>query len=111
MAKKLTTYYPAKDLTSVEAIASFIAEPLKKNDASYIAHALGVVARSKGMTEIAGETGLSREQLYRASSENGNPALKTALGVELTTKASAVAWTRAAGVRGGVLTIAAGHGP
>ena len=108
MAKKLTTYYPAKDLTSVEAIASVIAEAFKKNDASYIAHALGVVARSKGMTQIAGETGLSREQLYRASSENGNPALKTALavmtalGVELTPKASAVAWARAAGVRGGV---------
>jgi len=56
------------------------------------AHALGVVARPKGMTQIANETGLSREQLYRSFSENGNPTLKTtiavmtALGIELTAK-------------------------
>ena len=60
-------------------------------------HALGVVARAKGMAQIASQTGLSREQLYRSFSEKGNPTLKTtlavmkALGVELTTKASAAA--------------------
>ena len=64
----------------------------KTEDAGYIAHALGVVARAKGMTQIANETGLSREQLYRSFSTNGNPTLKTtiavmkALGIELTAK-------------------------
>ncbi|MDP3606825.1 MAG: putative addiction module antidote protein, partial [Polaromonas sp.] len=97
MAEKLTTYDPAEDLTSDEAIASFMAEAFQTNDAGYIAHALGVVARAKGMTQIAGETGLSREQLYRSFSENGNPTLKTtlavmkALGIELTAKVSATA--------------------
>jgi probable addiction module antidote protein len=49
-----------------------------------------VVARAKGMTQIANETGLSREQLYRSFSETGNPTLKTtiavmkALGIALT---------------------------
>jgi probable addiction module antidote protein len=90
MAKKLTTYDPAEDLTSDEGIALFMAEAFKTQDAAYIAHALGVVARAKGMSQIAGQTGLSREQLYRSFSETGNPTLKTtiavmkALGVELT---------------------------
>jgi probable addiction module antidote protein len=95
MAEKLTTYDPAEDLTSSKAIATFMAEAFATEDASYIAHALGVVARAKGMTQIASETGLSREQLYRSFSEDGNPTLKTtiavmkALGIELTAKVHA----------------------
>jgi len=67
-----------------------MAEAFHTNDVAYIAHALGVVARAKGMAQIAGQTGLSREQLYRSFSANGNPTLKTtlavmkALGIELT---------------------------
>lgn len=92
MAEKLTPYDPAEDLASEEAMATFMAEAFKTEDAAYIAHALGVVARAKGMTQISRQTGLSREQLYRSFSENGNPTLKTtiavmkALGVELTAK-------------------------
>jgi probable addiction module antidote protein len=90
--ERLTTYDPAEDLGSDEAIAIFMAEAFQTNDAGYIAHALGVVARAKGMAQIAGQTGLSREQLYRSFSEKGNPTLKTtlavmkALGIELTAK-------------------------
>ena len=67
----------------------------RRQSAGYIAHALGVVARAKGMAQIAGQTGLSREQLYRSFSENGNPTLKTtlavmrALGLDLTAKVHA----------------------
>lgn len=81
MAEKLTPYDPAEDLTSDEAMALFMAEAFETNDAGYIAHALGVVARAKGMAQIAGQTGLSREQLYRSFSANGNPTLKTTLAV------------------------------
>ena len=97
MAEKLTTYDTAEDLTSDEAMAIFMAEAFQTNDAGYIAHALGVVARAKGMAQIAGQTGLSREQLYRSFSKNGNPTLKTtlavmkALGIELTAKIAAAA--------------------
>ncbi len=90
--EKLTSYDPAEDLGSDEAIAVFMAEAFQTCDAGYIAHALGVVARAKGMAQIAGQTGLSREQLYRSFSEQGNPTLKTtlavmnALGIQLTTK-------------------------
>lgn len=92
MAEKLTRYDPAEDLSSDEAIAIFMAEAFQTNDAGYIAHALGVVARAKGMAQIAGQTGLSREQLYRSFSEHGNPTLKTtlavmkAMGIELTAR-------------------------
>jgi probable addiction module antidote protein len=81
MAEKLTNYDPAEDLGSDDAIAVFMAEAFQTNDAAYIAHALGVVARAKGMAQIAGQTGLSREQLYRSFSEKGNPTLKTTLAV------------------------------
>ena len=90
MAEKLTAFDPAEGLTSDKAIAGFMGEAFKTEDAGYIAHALGVVARAKGMTQIARDTGLSREQLYRSFSETGNPTLKTtisvmkALGIALT---------------------------
>jgi probable addiction module antidote protein len=95
--KKFTRYDPAEDLGSDEAIAVFMAEAFQTNDAAYIAHALGVVARAKGMAQIASQTGLSREQLYRSFSEKGNPTLKTtlavmnALGVQLTARTPAAA--------------------
>ena len=97
MTEKLTTYDPAEDLATDDAVALFMAQAFETNDAGYIAQALGVVARAKGMAQIAGQTGLSREQLYRSFSENGNPTLKTtlavmkALGIELTAKVPAAA--------------------
>jgi probable addiction module antidote protein len=81
MKEKLTSYDPAEDLGSEEAIAVFLSDALETGDVAYIAHALGVVARAKGMTEIAGQTGLSREQLYRSFSAAGNPTLKTTMAV------------------------------
>jgi probable addiction module antidote protein len=81
MGEKLTPFDPAEGLTSDDAVAAFMEEAFKSEDAGYIAHALGVVARAKGMTQIAGETGLSREQLYRSFSEAGNPTLKTTIAV------------------------------
>ena len=60
MNKKLTEFDPATALDSLEAIEVFIADALETGDSSYIAKALGVVARAKGMSQIAHETGLSR---------------------------------------------------
>ena len=97
MPGKLTTCDPAEDLASDAAIAAFMAAAFTTQDAGYIAHAFGVVARAKGMSQIAGQTGLSREQLYRSFSENGNPTLKTtlavmkALGIELSAKVAETA--------------------
>ena len=92
MAETFTEFDPAEYLTSPEAIAAFVTDALETGDAGYIAKAIGVAARAKGMAELAKETGLSREQLYRSISEHGNPRLKTllavmkALGVDMTAK-------------------------
>ncbi|WP_448683686.1 addiction module antidote protein [Pseudomonas nicosulfuronedens] len=92
MTDTFTEFDPARYLTNPEAIAEFMSDALETGDAAYIAKAMGVVARAKGMTELARETGLSREQLYRSFSEHGNPTLKTllavmnALGIEMTVR-------------------------
>lgn len=94
MNEKLTSYDPAAALVNDEEIAFFMADALETGDSAYIAKALGVVARAKGMAQIASQTGLSREQLYRSFSEDGNPTLKStlavmkALGIGLTAKIS-----------------------
>lgn len=92
MTELLYDYDPAVALDSPESIAIFMSDAFETGDVAYIAKALGVVARAKGMAEIARETGLSREQLYRSFSEKGNPTLKTtltvmrAIGMDITTK-------------------------
>lgn len=89
----VTPYDPAEALTSPEAIAAFMTEAFETGDAAFIAKALGVVARAKGVSELARQTGLSRQQLYDGLSERGNPTLKTliavmqALGLTITAKA------------------------
>lgn len=92
MSDKIYEYDPSAALENEEAIAVFLTDALETGDSAYIAKAMGVIARAKGMTELARETGLSREQLYRSFSEQGNPTLKTmlavtrALGVDLTAR-------------------------
>ena len=81
MTEILSDYDPAEDLDTPEAISVFVNEALKTDDVAYIAYALGVVARAKGIAGIAREAGLSREQLYRTLSSEGNPTLKTTLAV------------------------------
>ena len=93
----LSAYDPAAALTSTEEMAFFMADAFETGDAAYIAKAVGVVARAKGMAQISTETGLSREQLYRSFGDDGNPTLKTMLAVlkslkiDLTTKTPAIA--------------------
>ena len=92
MTEKLHDYDPADALKSDDAVEAFLVDAFETGDAHYIAKALGVVARAKGMTNIARETGLAREQLYRSFSENGNPTLEStiavmrAIGFEITGK-------------------------
>lgn len=51
------------------------------DDVAGVARALGDIARAKGMTQVAKDAGLSRESLYRALSEGGNPSFATVLKV------------------------------
>ena len=90
---EITNFDVAEHLDSLEMIAGYLSEAFETGDASYISHALGTVARAKGMTAIAREAGLSRESLYKALSADGQPQFATvlrvlkALGLELRVEA------------------------
>lgn len=71
----------AEYLGSPEAQAELLRDAFETGDAGYIAHALGVIVRARGMSQVAREAGLSREALYKALSPTGNPTLSTLLGV------------------------------
>ncbi len=81
MAIKTIPFDPAEYLDDDEAMAGYLSDALETNEPAYIADALGVVARAKGMARIAEDTGLSRESLYRALSDRGNPEFSTVLRV------------------------------
>jgi probable addiction module antidote protein len=66
----------AEVLDTDEHIKDFLNTVLSKNDNSLFIKALGDIARAKGMTKIANQTGLSREHLYKALSVNGSPSYK-----------------------------------
>ncbi len=95
MALKVFPFDPARHLKSKDDIHYYLEAAMEGNDPKHIAGALGDVARSQGMSEIARKTGLGRQALYTALSENGNPTLETltsvlnALGLELTVQKKA----------------------
>lgn len=83
MAGKLKTrvFDAAEFLDDDEAIAAYLEEALEIGDPSFVADALGVVARARGMAQIARDAGVGRESLYKALSATGNPEFGTVLGV------------------------------
>ena len=80
---KTFRYDIASQLRSPREMAEYLDAWLSEapDDVTGIARALGDIARAKGMSHVARETGLSRESLYKALSENGNPSLETVLKV------------------------------
>jgi len=78
---KLRPYDTAEYLKTEKDVATYLQVIFEDGDTALITHALGVVARSKGMAKIAKKTGLGRESLYKALSKNGNPRLDTLLKV------------------------------
>lgn len=81
MALETIPFDAAEFIDSAEGQAEFLAEAFETGDATFIANALGVVARARGMTSIAKDAGVTREALYKALSEKGDPRLSTLLGV------------------------------
>ncbi len=72
---------PANHLNTKEDMAAYLEAALEDGDPALVTAALGDIARSKGMTQIAQETGLGRESLYKALSSEGNPEFATVLRV------------------------------
>lgn len=91
MAEKFSRYDTADYLKAEEDMALYLDACIEEDpgDGSLIRTALGSIARAKGMSQLARDTGISREGLYRALSADGNPEFSTvmkvirALGVKL----------------------------
>lgn len=77
MPTKTTPYDVADYLTNDDRVAAYIELAMEEGDPKAIATALGNVARARGMTQLAKDTGLTREALYRALAPEGNPTLAT----------------------------------
>ena len=80
---KLRKWDSAEYLKTDEDMVRYLEACLDEagDDAAFIAKALGTIARAKGMTQLANETGLGRESLYKALSGEGNPSFATILKV------------------------------
>ncbi len=81
---KITQTYPwdaAEHLESKEEIIAYLEAAFEEGDPALIIAALGDIARSQGMAQIARETGLSCESLYKALASDGNPEFATVLKV------------------------------
>jgi probable addiction module antidote protein len=93
---KTLAYDVAEQLRTPKEMAAYLDAWLVEapDDAAGIARALGDIARAKGMTQVARDAGLSRESLYKALGESGNPSFATilkvarALGVQLHAQAA-----------------------
>lgn len=115
VTKTPTTDYDASEFLGNSAHqAELIDDALKSNNAAYIAHAIGVVAKARGMSEIARRTGINRQTLYGALGESGNPTIETffsviqALGLVLRAEAQAEeAWEELRGKAGAGEKVAA----
>ena len=97
---KLSRWDSAEHLKTEEDMVAYLDACLEEagDDAAFIAHALGVVARAKGMTQLARDTGLGRESLYKALSGEGNPSFATILKVMAALGVKLHAETRTKGV-------------
>jgi probable addiction module antidote protein len=80
---KTVAYDVAEQLRTPEEMAAYLNAWFEEapDDAIGIARALGDIARARGMTQVARDAGLSRESLYKALSEDGNPSFATVLKV------------------------------
>lgn len=75
--KKAITYDAAEFLESDEDIVAYLNAALDEGDTALISAALGDIARTRGMTQLAQDTGISRDGLYKALSPTGNPSFST----------------------------------
>ena len=93
MKEKITNFDPAAYLDSDETIAEYLTATLEENDPDLLLAALSNVAKARGMAQIARDSGLGRESLYKALTPGSKPRFETimkvmhALGVKLTVHA------------------------
>ena len=80
-AKKLLPFDAARYLTDDEAIAEYMTAVLDEDDTDLLLLALGDVARARGMAQVAKDSGLGRESLYKALAPGAKPRFDTVMKV------------------------------
>jgi probable addiction module antidote protein len=80
-SKKLNDFDPSRYLVSDEAIAAYLESVMQENDAGLLVEALGDIAKARGMTAVAQESGITREALYKALRSDAQPRFETILKV------------------------------
>ncbi|WP_396268406.1 addiction module antidote protein [Ideonella sp.] len=86
---ELPEFDAAEFLNSEEEIAAYLTTVLEENDPALLAAAIGDIARARGMTQVAKDSGIAREALYKALRPGSEPRFETirrvcaALGVRL----------------------------
>lgn len=89
MSTTFTHWDTAEHLETPEDIAAYLEACLEEDDPELVTHALGVIARAKGMSQVARDAGLGRESLYKALAPGAKPRFETvykvirALGLHL----------------------------
>lgn len=81
MTERFSRYDTAEHLRSEEEIALYLEAVMEEGDAALIIAALGDVARARNMSQLARDTGMTREGLYKALSGEGNPSFATVMKV------------------------------
>jgi probable addiction module antidote protein len=81
MTLELIPFDAADHFRTDDAQAELLRDALREGDARYIKHALNIVARARGMTQMEKDTGIRRQALYRALGEDGNPTLDTLISI------------------------------
>lgn len=79
--KKATAYDAAEFLETDEGIIAYLNAALDDGDPALVSAALGDIARARGMTQLAKDTGITRDGLYKALSPTGNPSFSTVQNV------------------------------
>ena len=78
---KLTTFDVSQYLDSKEMIAEYLTQVLDDGDMNELLEAIGNIAKAKGMSQIAKDTGLGRESLYKTFSADSKPRFETIMKV------------------------------
>ena len=95
MPIETTSFDAAEYLGDAASQEVLIKDAFESGDPQYIAHALGIIARARGMTQLSRDAGVTREALYKALSKDGDPRLSTltsvlsALGVSISAEMAA----------------------
>jgi probable addiction module antidote protein len=81
MTRETFPFEPELYFETRDAQQRLVADAAASGDTAWLTHAIGIVARARGMAEVAKETGLSRQALYAAFGPKGNPTISTVMKV------------------------------